>query len=199
MSPRTSPDARPAKSSRLPALICIAALRSEFSRSYRLGFACECINSLQRTRSASRIRYQRQGNSYDDNCRRPPYGPRHWQLAYAAGDHRLRLRYRLVELRAPIELRLFRSADEPGVFVGPRRLRPRACRSKPVVGAGPAGCRRDRRPVRRLARDVCRRRSLRRRSPHDALRGDAASDCPAVRSIWCCRRSASCCRPSGGE
>ena len=96
------------------------------------------------------------------------------RLAHAAGDHHLRLRDRAVELRASIEPRLFRAADGPGVFLGPRRLRPRACGSKPVVGTGPADCRRDRRPVRRLARDVRRRGALRRRPVDDALRRDAA-------------------------
>ena len=58
--------------------------------------------------------------------------------------------------------------------MGPRRLRPRARGSEPVVGPGPTGRRRDRRPVRRPARDVCRRRALRRRPVDDALRHDAA-------------------------
>src|SRR5260370_20268819 len=35
-------------SSELPGLICIAALRREISAKCRLGFPCECINSLQR-------------------------------------------------------------------------------------------------------------------------------------------------------
>ena len=79
-----------------------------------------------------------------------------------------------VELRAAVEPRFFRAADGPGVFLGARRVRPGARHSKPVVGAGPAGCRRDRRPVRRPARDVRRGGSLRRRAVHDALRRDAA-------------------------
>jgi len=61
--------------------------------------------------------------------------------------------------------------------MGPRRLWPRARSSKSVVGAGPADCRRHRRPVRRAARDVCRRGSVRRRSVDDALRHDAAVAC----------------------
>src|SRR6266481_3616318 len=90
-SPLASPDVQTAKSSELPALICNAALRGDFSRGCRLGFACECINSLQRTRSAlPKIRYQLSGNLYDSHCRRVSAGLRHRQLAYAAGDHRLR-------------------------------------------------------------------------------------------------------------
>src|SRR3984893_9548996 len=39
-------DARRINSSELPGLICIAALRREISSRCRLGFPCECINSL---------------------------------------------------------------------------------------------------------------------------------------------------------
>ena len=59
--------------------------------------------------------------------------PRH-RLADPAGDHHLRLRDRAAEFWAAIQRRLFHSADGPGAFIGPRRLRPRAGAAEPVVG-----------------------------------------------------------------
>src|SRR4030081_2666230 len=109
-----------AKSSELPTLICNPVLQYEFLQYCRLH--ANALTPCKRTCSVSRIRYQPSGNLYDSNCRRTPCGR---QLAYAAGDHRLRLRDRPIEFRAPIEPRFFRPADELGGFVGPRRRRPR--------------------------------------------------------------------------
>ena len=153
-------DPRAVNSSRLPASICIAALQGWFSRPGRLGFSCGCINSPQRGRLGPEDRQQRPRKWHGSIRRRPRSRTRHRQLADAASDHRLRLRYRPVELRSAIEPRLFHSADEPRVFLGPRHLRPRAGRAESAVGLRPAACRRDRRPLRRRARHVRRRRAL---------------------------------------
>ena len=97
-----------------------------------------------------------------------------WHLADAAGDHHLRMRDRAVEFRAALEPRLFHPADEPGIRLGPRRLRPRAGPAEPVVGPRPADRGRHRRPLRRHARDDRRRAALCRRPVDDALFDDAA-------------------------
>ena len=84
------------------------------------------------------------------------------------------MRDRAAELRAALEPRLFHPADEPRIRLGPRRVRPRAGAAEPVVGPGPADRGRDRRPLRRPARDDRRRAALCRRSAPDALFDDAA-------------------------
>ena len=99
---------------------------------------------------------------------------RPWHLADAARHHHLRMRDRAVELRAALEPRLFRPADEPRVRLGTRRLRPRAGAAEPVVGPGPADRGRHRRSLRHPARDDRRRAALCRRPAADALFDDAA-------------------------
>src|ERR1700674_4937179 len=86
-------------SSELPGLICIAALRRENSTRCRLGFPCECINSLSPCQPSFGFDTNHQGKLDGGYSRRSPHRARHRQLADAAGDHRLRLRDRAVELR----------------------------------------------------------------------------------------------------
>src|SRR5882724_5071094 len=52
--------------------------------------------------AAFRTRHQPRRKLHGGNNRQHSFSPRHWQLANAAGDHRLRLRDRAVELRAEI-------------------------------------------------------------------------------------------------
>ncbi len=94
-------------------------------------------------------------------------------MADAAGDHYLRMRDCAAEFRAALEPRLFRPADERGIRLGPRCLRPCARLAEPVVGTGPADRGRHCRPVWRLARDDGRRAALCRRPAADALFRDA--------------------------
>ena len=149
----------PGARSRFATLPCKTVLQAY----RRLGFSCECINSPQ-CAARSRVRFGAKHRGICMTAMQATFArPPRRRLADAAGDHRLRLRDRAVELRPSLEPRLFHSADEPRICLGPRRLRPRARRSKPVVGARPAVRRRDRRPLRRLARDVRRRAALCRR------------------------------------
>ena len=152
---------------------CRAALQRKISAPPPLGFPCRCINSSSGVDRAFRSGAEQIGELHGCNTRqsfaRPPR-----QLAHAAGHHHLRLRDRAVELRAALEPRLLRAADEPRIRLGPRRVRPRAGAAEPAVGTGPADRRRDRRSLRRLARDVRRRAALCRRPVADALFGDAA-------------------------
>ena len=114
------------------------------------------------------------GNGHVDNRKRIPSDfRRRRQLADTPGDHHLRLRHRAVELRAALELRLLRAADEPRVRLGPRYLCAGIGAAKSVVGIGPADRRRDCRPLRCAARDQRRRVAVRGRPGADALCRDA--------------------------
>ena len=121
------------------------------------------------------FRSGRRASEETHGCHRRQSSPGQSQLADAAGDHHLRMRDRAVEFRAAIEPRFLHPADEQGVYLGPRRLRPGAGAAEPVVGTGPADRRRDRRPFRHPARDGRRRAALCRRAAGDALRVDAGA------------------------
>src|ERR1700733_14258427 len=81
----------------------------------------------------------------------------------------MRLPDRHADIRTTLHLRLFHAADEPRIFVGPRRVRSGVGDPESAVGHGSTFCRRHRRPLRQPARDRGWRGDVRRGADHDAL------------------------------
>ena len=121
----------------------------------------------------------------------------------SVADHHLRLPHRRDHLRAAFGDGLLPAADARRKGLGPHHLRPGHGDAEPVLGPRPAVLRRDRRPLRHLARAGARRPHLRRRPLSDGDRRQRRPCCTSAAACWSASasppaRSRSCLPPSPG-